>query len=197
MPGFVVNIAIQTASSSKGYDMKISSIRSSLAVLPVLTVLLSGVNAFAGDEVGVAKVASRQFARPVSAQVVQEEAVIRGQSPVVNEVVYEDCDCDNCRGNRCGGTGKFHRWWAYHMGYFIPKGGADGKGLPPFGHYHRVYSVDPQYFDSRDGNVYAAQGYGVPVAVPLAPTVHHTYNYSWGVPSSRLTPVGNVTSSPY
>lgn len=57
----------------------------------------------------------------------------------------------------------------------------------------RIYAVDPNHFDPRDGRVYSAPGYGMPMAVPLAPTVHHTYNYGWGVPSSRVTPV----SRPY
>lgn len=170
-----------------------------LALLPVLTVLLTGTSLFAADDLGVAKVNLNVSAQQAS----HEQPVVRGQSPVVvDEVVYEDCECDNCRGHRCHGSrccgsGKFHRWVAYHLGYFIPRGGADGRGLPPTGHYHRVYAVDPHHFDQRDGNVYAAQGYGVPIAVPLAPTVHHTYNYSWGIPSSRLTPVGNITSTPY
>jgi hypothetical protein len=73
-------------------------------------------------------------------------------------------------------------------GYFIPTG-CGGAGCPPLGGYKRVYAVDPGYFDMRDGGIYAAQGYGVPIAVPLAPTVLSTYNYSWGVPASRLTPV--------
>lgn len=53
-----------------------------------------------------------------------------------------------------------------------------------------VYPADPGYYDPRDGRAYSAQGYGVPMSVPLAPNVKYTYNYGWGVPSSRLTPVG-------
>lgn len=52
-----------------------------------------------------------------------------------------------------------------------------------------VYQADPNYCDPRDGRVYSAQGYGTPMSVPLAPNVKHSYNYGWGVPSSRLTPV--------
>jgi len=62
---------------------------------------------------------------------------------------------------------------------------------PLVGCYDLVYPVDPFYFDKRDGQVYAAQGVGGPVSVPLAPTVRHTYNYGWGVPSSRLTPISH------
>jgi len=57
------------------------------------------------------------------------------------------------------------------------------------GTYDIVYAVNPCYFDRRDGRVYAAYGYGVPMAVPLAPNVEYTYNFGWGVPSGRLTPV--------
>lgn len=76
------------------------------------------------------------------------------------------------------------------LGYFIPTGNG-GVGSPLFGHYSIVYPVDSGYSDSRDSQVYAAQGYGGAVSVPLAPTVRHAYNYSWGIPSSRLTPVSN------
>jgi|GEM_PF-2591414 len=52
-------------------------------------------------------------------------------------------------------------------------------------------ALDPGYAHPADvGGVYAAQGYGVPLSVPLAPVVLDQYNYSWGVPASRLTPVG-------
>lgn len=81
-----------------------------------------------------------------------------------------------------------HAWLRGKFGYFVPTG-CCGKGCPPIGHYSMVYPVDPNYFDNRDGQVYAAPGYGGPVSVPLAPVVNHTYNYGWGVPSSRLTPV--------
>jgi hypothetical protein len=47
----------------------------------------------------------------------------------------------------------------------------------------------PEYSDPRDGRVYSAEGYNVPIAMPLAPNVEHQYNYGWGIPSSRLTPI--------
>ncbi|MBW3540202.1 MAG: hypothetical protein KY476_08025, partial [Planctomycetes bacterium] len=75
-----------------------------------------------------------------------------------------------------------------HFGYFAPTGSC-GAGTPMAGHYNLAYPVNPQYLDPRDGGIYAAQGYGAPMAVPLAPNVGHTYNYGWGVPSSRLTPI--------
>lgn len=85
------------------------------------------------------------------------------------------------------------RWAACKFGYFLPSG-CCGKGCPPIGHYSMVYPVNPAHFDQRDGQVYAAQGYGGPVSVPLAPVVGHTYNYGWGIPSSRLTPVSHPVS---
>lgn len=57
------------------------------------------------------------------------------------------------------------------------------------GRYTKVYSVDPWHSDVRDGRVYAAKGYGIPMTVPLPPNVEHEYNYGWGIPSSRLTPI--------
>ncbi|MCH7686338.1 MAG: hypothetical protein IH899_06615 [Planctomycetes bacterium] len=82
-------------------------------------------------------------------------------------------------------------WHRCKFGYFYPTG-CCGTGCPIFGTYNMVYAVDPQYFDERDGKLYSAQGYGVPMAVPLAPTVRHAYNYGWGIPSSRRTPVSRV-----
>ena len=70
--------------------------------------------------------------------------------------------------------------------------GCCGKGCPPFKHYQLLYAVNPGYFDQRDGRVYASMQTGVPMAVPLAPNVNYTYNYSWGIPSSRLTPISRV-----
>lgn len=76
------------------------------------------------------------------------------------------------------------------FGYFCPSGG-DGAGVPPWGCYNMVYPVNPSHFDGRDGQVYAAPGQGGPVSVPIAPVVNHTYNYGWGIPSSRLTPIAH------
>jgi len=141
--------------------------------------------------------------------------------PVASEsyvVESGDCDCHKCRkfrkthhfdgdcpdgGKSCFGKhGSFYadkhgngqgmvNYFACKFGYFIPTGNG-GAGAPYFGHYARVYPQDVNHFDQRDGQLYGAQGYGAPIAVPLAPVVGHTYNYGWGVPSSRLTPVSNV-----
>lgn len=57
-----------------------------------------------------------------------------------------------------------------------------------------IIALNPGYAHPNDLNEgYAAQGYGGPVAVPQAPNIRSNYNYSWGLPSSRLTP----TSMPY
>lgn len=84
-------------------------------------------------------------------------------------------------------------WARCKFGYFIPSGNC-GRGTPPLGFYSMVYPVNPQHFDGRDGQVYAAQGYAGPVAIPIAPVVNHTYNYGWGMPSSRLTPISHPVS---
>ena len=76
------------------------------------------------------------------------------------------------------------------FGYFIPSG-AGGAGVPLVGKYSRVYPQDPHYFDQRDGEIWAAQDYGAPMAVPLAPVVGHSFNYGVGIPSSRLTPISH------
>lgn len=52
-----------------------------------------------------------------------------------------------------------------------------------------IIAVNPGYAHPSDMNQgYAAQGYGSPVSVPQAPNVRSNYNYSWGLPASRLTP---------
>ena len=76
------------------------------------------------------------------------------------------------------------------FGWMIPSG-CCGQGCPPIGKYHMTYADQPDYADPRDSQIYAAQGYGMPITVPLAPIVNHTYNYSAGIPSSRITHIGN------
>ena len=101
-------------------------------------------------------------------------------------------NCPHCRTSAgIGKRGSLREFLRCKFGYFIPTG-CGGKGCAPIGHYKMTYAVDPYQFDPRDGQLYGAQGYGVPIAVPLAPNVRHTYNYSWGVPSSRLTPVTRI-----
>lgn len=107
-----------------------------------------------------------------------------------------NCRAQGCRfdrgGRPCRGGHGMHdgRGHGAGGGRFLPSG-CGGKGCPPFGTYQMVYPVNPDHFDGRDGQVHAAQGYGVPVAVPLPPVVRQQYNYSWGVPASRITHISN------
>jgi len=76
------------------------------------------------------------------------------------------------------------------FGWMIPSG-CCGQGCPPIGTYHMTYANQPDYVNPNDTQIYAAQGYGMPITVPLAPNVNHTYNYSSGIPASRITTIGN------
>ncbi|HUQ71902.1 MAG TPA: hypothetical protein VM165_20395 [Planctomycetaceae bacterium] len=139
------------------------------------------------------------FVQPVAQQVM---------APVPEYVAVPDNSCPNgdCWGLDGGYGGKWggksHGYYSHGMldyfkckfGYFFPTG-CGGAGCPPIGKYARVYPQNPAYHDHRDGQIWAAQGYGVPIAVPLAPVVGHQYNYSWGTPASRLTPISRV--APY
>ena len=94
------------------------------------------------------------------------------------------CGCGAGGSSVCGcGCGK--------VGCGCGAGGNQHRCRPFAGHgtYDIVYTTNSCYFDRRDGRVYSAQGWGMPMAVPLAPNVEHTYNYGWGMPSSRLTPI--------
>ena len=57
-------------------------------------------------------------------------------------------------------------------------------------HHRGIYPATANSVDPRDQQVYSAQGYGVPLTVPLAPNVGYQYNYGWGAPASRMTSVG-------
>ncbi len=87
-----------------------------------------------------------------------------------------------------------NQWLANHLfGWMVPSG-CCGQGCPPCGKYQVTYADDPGYADQRDnGQAYGVQEYGVPLSVPLTPTVRQSYNYSWGTPSSRITPLGSYT----
>ncbi len=76
------------------------------------------------------------------------------------------------------------------FGWMVPSG-CGGQGCPPVGKYHMTYADQPDYVNPNDSQIYAAQRYGMPITVPLAPNVNHTYNYSAGIPSSRITTIGN------
>ena len=98
----------------------------------------------------------------------------------------DDCD-DDCRRGGCNG-GDCDKDGCSYCGLPYPNG-CGGKGCAIIDHYSMVYATMPEYSDPRDGRVYSAEGFNVPVAVPLAPNVEYQYNYGWGIPSSRLTPV--------
>jgi len=53
----------------------------------------------------------------------------------------------------------------------------------------KVQPMNPGFIDDRDTTYYSAQGYGLPVVVPMAPNVRYQMNYGWGLPSSRITRV--------
>lgn len=76
------------------------------------------------------------------------------------------------------------------FGWMVPSG-CCGQGCPPLGKYKMNYAVNPGYAHPADNAAYGAQGYGVPITVPLAPNVRQSYNYSSGIPASRITPVGH------
>ena len=111
---------------------------------------------------------------------------IFGHGGYDDECEDDGCDCHLCclkrRFCRCLYGDGLHGHWP--------------RELCPIGFYNIAYPVNPHHFDQRDGRIYAAQGYGHPVAVPLAPNVEHTYNYGWGIPSSRLSPVSRMPGAP-
>jgi hypothetical protein len=105
--------------------------------------------------------------------------------------------CDFWRGQSLSFRAKNARLADCLFGWMCPSG-CCGKGCPPVGGYKMTYADQPQYYDARDNQMYAAQGYGMPMTVPLAPTVNYSYNYSSGMPSSRITPISdyNPQTSP-
>lgn len=109
----------------------------------------------------------------------------------------DECDCEECQKRRH----RHPKTWFGHAKSNAPCSG-DGclygcnNGCEECCREHRhgsvVYPLNPWAYDRRDARVYSAQGYGIPLAVPLAPNVHFTYNYGWGIPSSRLTPLSRL-----
>ncbi len=99
--------------------------------------------------------------------------------------------CRDCwRGQSLSFRNKNARLADLMFGWMIPSG-CCGQGCPPVGKYKVTYADQPDYIDPRDTQLYASQQYGMPMTVPLAPNVNHTYNYSAGVPASRVTQIGN------
>lgn len=115
----------------------------------------------------------------------------------VNTLFAGSADCEtgstvrDCwRGQSLSFRNKNARLGNLLFGWMVPSG-CCGQGCAPVGAYHVTYADQPDYIDQRDTQLYAAQGYGMPITVPLAPNVNHTYNYSAGVPASRVTHIGN------
>ena len=175
-----------------------SLVRASVVAGLCLVVTLDAV---AQDEMpGIVRISRPSAAAASSQQVMQtsfghghyQSAQVSGdcQNGSAYGQAYGQTGCPNCRPGcyRHPNSQAMVDYFRCKFGYFIPTG-AGGAGVPLAGKYSRVYPQDPYYFDQRDGQAWGAQGYGVPLAVPLAPTVGHTYNYGWGIPSSRLTPV--------
>lgn len=75
------------------------------------------------------------------------------------------------------------------FGWAIPSGNC-GQGLPLFGKYHTVYADNPGYVNPADTQLYATGANGLPVVIPTAPNVNYQYNYSSGMPASRITTLG-------
>ncbi|MFQ5731217.1 MAG: hypothetical protein ACE5KM_04585 [Planctomycetaceae bacterium] len=141
--------------------------RKLLAMTVVATAVLTTAIRAEEPAAGVVRISDRRAAVHRASR-----TVYRAQSP--NAVLHtswleggQPCRAEGCR-DGCG-TGNRHCW--------------------PIISYDIRYPANPLYFDGRDGRVYSAQGYGVPMAVPLAPNVEHAYNYGWGIPASRLTPI--------
>ncbi len=107
--------------------------------------------------------------------------------------------CNGCHCNPCQCSSAHHGAGNGHygdgslfdclFGWAIPSGNC-GQGLPLVGKYHMVYADRPDYVNPADTQLYGAGQYGMPITVPLAPTVNYQYNYSSGVPSSRITTIG-------
>jgi len=105
------------------------------------------------------------------------------------------CACDDCRKhNRCK-DGECRRGLLGRSFGCLFREGCGWRFLDAHC-YCMTYAVNPWYCDHRDGAVYAAYGYGAPMTVPLAPNVTNQYNYGWGVPSGRLTPISRVAPYP-
>jgi hypothetical protein len=72
-------------------------------------------------------------------------------------------------------------------------GSGSGSGWGGQGGSGGWYTQQSYYYDVRDTRIYSATKYNTPVTIPVAPMVRG-YNYGWGVPSARLSPIGGYTA---
>jgi len=176
-----------------------------LLAASVLSLAISG-GALADDgATGVVRVSDHPI-MPVS-NVVSDPAPSTGKpmpatappaasAPVAgNYAAPNACACDDCRGRRRGGGDDCRRGILGRSCCGLFRESCGWRFLDAHC-YCMTYAVNPWYCDHRDGSVYAAYGYGAPMTVPLAPTVTNQYNYGWGVPSGRLTPISRVAYQP-
>ena len=101
------------------------------------------------------------------------------------------CELNQLRRRKNIEKGRFNEYLKARFGYFIPSGCCEG-GCSPVGKWQMVYALNPYHIDQRDGRVFAAATTGVPMVIPVAPTVRHTYNYSTGMPASRITDMSRI-----
>jgi len=102
-------------------------------------------------------------------------------APVTSAMAGSRNYCRNCYGVGYGSSGYYGGNSGAYGGY---SGGSYGGSVRS-----GVYPAIGYYYDVRDTQTYAAQGYHVPVTVPIPP-ITRAYNYGWGIPSTRLSPVG-------
>jgi hypothetical protein len=152
----------------------------SVTAVAVCTLVLGGT-ARAEDDPGLMPVSDSQPAAAAPTPMPESAPVGR-----VGLGHGEACDGDASCGGASAGCGIWHCCLC---------GGPDhgyGCRFLDWHCYNMAYPVNPWYYDPRDTRVYAAAGFGAPITIPLAPTVQTQVNYSWGIPSSRITPISRV-----
>lgn len=121
---------------------------------------------------------SRTWQRTAMLAALVLSGVIGGQQTASAQGV----DCPECMSGSGGGFwNRYVSCWRPRNYFGFARVGCNRRWARPH---------DPFYADPRDSYVASSARYGVPVSVPLAPVVRYQYNYGWGVPSSRLSPIG-------
>lgn len=181
-------------------------------------ILLAGAMALPGgltrlmadERPGVVRISDNDSQEPglVPAQYVAGAVPVAGPavqpSPgyATEDICYPEGYCGPGSGSLCSILLAHNCFRVWKTKAVIRSGGrVMGKSLAVAGSSmvgHKSYDpVDPGYTDPRDSQVFSAQGYGVPVSVPIAPCVKYQYNYGWGVPSSRLTRINSFYDQYY